>query len=213
MRKLLLCLVIGLSAAMLFAVDITTALETGGGSWTSAPAGDGGGSDLTVKFNAKNVEYVKVGFSGSPVTEATTTVDDVKDVELTDQNDTTGKISMASSKAVYVYYAVKTQDKITISLEAQSMATTSQEEGAPTGKIPFYIESGSTKITSTDALSGSGSAKTVLTYDPSLESPKPVESAQLDIYTMINDIPVDVSGEYSGIVRMYVTAEGVDAGV
>lgn len=204
MRKLLLCLVIGLSAAMLFAVDITTSL--GSGSWTSAPgAGGTGGSDLTVTFDASKAKYVKVGFADAEVTATSDAVNPATTAALTNQ-DATGKISMDSSKSVYVYYDVKTEDTITIALEAQSMATTSQEDNAPTDKIKFYIDpAGGSTITSQDSLPVS-SSNTVLTYTPNTSDP--VKSVKLDIYTMLDDIPVGARGSYSGLVRMYVTAAG-----
>ena len=206
MRKLLLCLVIGLSAAMLFAVDITTALETGGGSWTSAPAGDGGGSDLKVTFDASDVSYVKVGFADAKVTETSGDVTPATTAALTNQDDATGKISMDSSKSVYVYYDVKTTDTITIALEAQSMAST-LSDNAPTEKITFYVHpEGGSKITSGNSLPGS-SSNNVLTYNPG-ESDPAVNSVKLDIYTTLDDIPVGARGSYSGLVRMYVTAAG-----
>ena len=205
MRKLLLCLVIGLSAAMLFAVDITTALETGGGSWTSAPAGEGGGSDLTVTFDASNATYVKVGFADAEVTETSGDVTPATTAALTKQ-DTNGKISMDSSKSVYVYYDVKTTDTITIALEAQSMAST-LSDNAPTEKITFYVHpEGGSKITSGNSLPGS-SSNNVLTYNPG-ESDPAVNSVKLDIYTTLDDLPVGARGSYSGLVRMYVTAAG-----
>ena len=207
MRKLLLCLVIGLSAAMLFAVDITKALNDGGGSWTSAPGEEGtGGSDLTVTFDASTAKYVKVGFADAEVTATSDAVNPATTAALTNQDDASGKISMDSSESVYVYYDVKTDDTITIALEAQSMATTSQEDNAPTDKIKFYIDpAGGSTITSQDSLPAS-SSNTVLTYTPNTSDP--VKSVKLDIYTTLDDIPVGARGSYSGLVRMYVTAAG-----
>lgn len=208
MKKLLLCLVIGLSAAMLFAVDITSDLT--GNSWNN-----NGDFKVTFDLDESSLNYVKVGFSGSQITTDTTgPVNDISTAAI-DSTETNGKFSLKSSNQVWVYYQIKSSSDVTLTLSAENLkADAENNEAAENAKeIPFHI--GVTPVGTDPA------TPTTINSNTKLDSATPVdvlkytsetsaaaESVQLDIYTTLDDIPVGADGAYTGKIKLSVTTSG-----
>ena len=205
MKKLLLCLVIGLSAAMLFAVDITSELT--GNSWDN-----NGDFSVTFTFDKESVNYVKVGFSSSEIdTTSTGTVEDMDTARIA-STATDGKFSLDTSNSeVWVYYQVHTTDDVTLSLSAESLKADGGNNAA-VKEIPFYIDvtpvgtgSSSKATINSGADLGTASSTQVLKYT---EGSDAADSVQLDIYTTLDDIPVGAEGDYTGKIKLSVTTSG-----
>ncbi len=205
MRKLLLCLVIGLSAAMLFAVDITQDLNSKT-SWET-PAGNEFKVNLTIDPDALN--YIRVGFSGTEITNDTTgIISDKANVTLAAGTDESTFNN--ASDDVYVYYQVRTADKIQISLAAEDMSTIANDH-----TIPFNISftpkgttGGATSIDSAATMATLAEQATpVLAFTPTEDNvaEAKAESVALTISTTIDKIPVGATGDYSGKIKMFVT--------
>ena len=204
MRKLLLCLVIGLSVAMLFAADITS--EVADGSWDN-----NGNFSVTFKLNEESLNYVKVGFSNEEITAASTgAIDDINTAKIA-STETNGKFSLDSTTSqVWVYYQVKTDKNVTLSLSAESLKADSGNNDAAENarEIPFHIgvtpvgtdSASATTITSATSF---GSATPVLKYTHGTSDA--ADSVKLDIYTTLNDIPVGADGVYTGKIKLSVS--------
>ena len=206
MRKLLLCLVIGLSAAMLFAVDITSSLNSNGGNWETPE-----GEEFKVKFAIPNdLTYIRVGFSSSAIDDETTGIfQDKADVTLTENASDDTKFDNTTDP-VYVYYQVRTADNVQISLAAESMTQTGSDH-----KIPFVIsftsgssDGGTKTIDSAETMATTvGDATEVLSFTPAVDGTAEVKAASvpLTISTTVDNIPVGATGDYAGKIKMFVT--------
>ena len=204
MRKLLLCLVIGLSATMLFAADITSDLTDG--SWDNK-----GDFSVTFELSEESLNYVKVGFSNEEITAASTgAIDDINTAKIA-STETNGKFSLDSTTSqVWVYYQVKTDKNVTLSLSAESLKADSGNTDAAVNarEIPFHIgvtpvgtdSASATTITSATSF---GSATPVLKYTHGTSDA--ADSVKLDIYTTLNDIPVGADGVYTGKIKLSVS--------
>ncbi len=204
MRKLLLCLVIGLSAVMLFAVDITS--EVADGSWDN-----NGDFSVTFELNEESLNYVKVGFSDEEITATSTgAIADIDTAKIA-STETDGKFSLDSTTSeVWVYYQVKTDKNVTLSLSAESLkADSGNTDAAENAKeIPFHI--GVTPVgtdnaspDTIDSTSSFGSAIPVLKYTHGTSDV--ADSVKLDIYTTLDDIPVGADGTYTGKIKLSVS--------
>lgn len=204
MKKLLLCLVVGLSAAMLFAADITSEIESG--TWSNE------GSEFIVKFDAtsEDLSYIKVGFSSKAVSDSTdTTADnfDRKDVTLAKSTeDSTRFDNSASGSDVYVYYQVRTSSPLKISLSTEALKMTDMAD------IPFYID----VTPKTDSAEGSkttianGTQATPILVMSAADGglKKASDCVKLDIYTTLSDIPssaTDGGNQYEGKIKLEVS--------
>ena len=205
MRKLLLCLVIGLSAAMLFAVDITQDLNSEN-SWET-PAGNEFKVNLTI--NPDTLNYIRVGFSDTEITNETTgIISDKTNVTLAAGTD--DSTFNNASDDVYVYYQVRTADRIQISLAAEDMSTSANGHTIPfnISFTPKGITGGATSIDSAATMATLAEQATpVLAFTPTEDNAAEAkaESVALSISTTIDKIPVGATGDYSGKIKMFVT--------
>ena len=204
MRKLLLCLVIGLSAAMLFAVDITS--EVADGSWDN-----NGEFSVTFDLNEDLLNYVKVGFSDEEVTASSTgAIADINTAKIA-STETNGKFSLdPTTSQVWVYYQVKTTKNVTLSLSAENLkADSGNTEAAENAKeIPFHIGvtpvgTDAESLTTINSETNFGSAIPVLKYTNGTSDA--ADSVKLDIYTTLDDIPVGADGTYTGKIKLSVS--------
>ena len=205
MRKLLLCLVIGLSAVMLFAVDITS--EVADGSWDN-----NGDFSVTFELNEESLNYVKVGFSDEEITAASTgAIADINTAKIASTETNGNKFSLdASNSEIWVYYQVKTDKNVTLSLSAESLKADSGNNDAAENarEIPFYIGvtpvgTDAESLTTINSETNFGSAIPVLKYTNGTSDA--ADSVKLDIYTTLNDIPVGADGAYTGKIKLSVS--------
>ena len=198
-------MVIGLSVAMLFAADITS--EVADGSWDN-----NGNFSVTFKLNEESLNYVKVGFSDEEITAASTgAIADINTAKIASTETNGNKFSLdASNSEIWVYYQVKTDKNVTLSLSAESLKADSGNNDAAENarEIPFHIGvtpvgTDSASATTINSATSFGSATPVLKYTHGTSDA--ADSVKLDIYTTLNDIPVGADGAYTGKIKLSVS--------
>ena len=200
MKKMLFLLITAvLFTGMLFAVDITS--EISGGSWSNT------GNEFTVTFDVddESVQYIKVGFTGTELADGNTItaeVEDKKTVELAANASDSGRFDNSTSGSeVYLYYQVRTDKNVTLSLQTVDMT----HESDPV--IPFFIGCTTEGLGSdSSVIVGNDQLTEVLKFSPT--APSTVElkqgSIDLDIYTTADNIPAGANGEYTGKIKLSV---------
>lgn len=205
MKKVLFVLMVCvLFTGMIFAVDITTNLESST-SYSDENA-------LTVTFDPTSdaSQYIKVGFTSTEVT-ADSAIDSAdidiagSTIEIAPNTNRAGYFDNASSP-VYLYYQVRTAKDITLSIQTTDM--TSETDTDKT--IPLFV--GVTPKGTDDNTAktvDSNTSVAVLKFSPESTVKTAQDSVELDIYTTFASIPDGVkAADYKGYIQLNVTTSG-----